>query len=70
MNFNCDVPLWENSRAAHRKSRARFEIGKHGSVWKRGGIPERVAQFESAALAERVLAEAGYTKTDKGVWKP
>lgn len=69
MNFNCDVPLWENSRAAHKASRTTFEIGKHGAVWNKRTM-ERVAQFESAAEAERVLAEAGYTKTDKGTWKP
>lgn len=69
MNFNCGVPHWTANRGADRKQRARFEIGKHGSVWKRGDQPERVAQFESEMEAAKVLTEAGYKRDDKGVWK-
>ena len=62
-NFNTDVTLWENARKAHRDARATFEVGRYGSVWKRGGRPERVAQFESQEAAISCLTLAGYTRT-------
>lgn len=59
-NFNTDVALWQSSRDAHRATRTIFEVSKYGSVWKRGGAPERVAQFDDYIDAVHVLLEAGY----------
>ncbi len=62
-DFNCDQTLWEATRRAHAAARSTFEVSRHGSVWKRGGTIERVAQFESEEKAMQILQAAGYKQT-------
>lgn len=66
-NFNTDLTLWRSSLKAHRDSRTTLEVGKFGSVWKRGHV-ERIAQFDDEATAVRTLLEAGY-KQDGRIFK-
>ncbi len=69
MNFNNSVSLFANARDAYRTSHTMILVNEHGGIYAKARAdttPQRVAQCDNRADAEKLLTDAGFTQVPGG----